>query len=138
MPPTLQVTAPHRPSWLAGLMLALIGFAVWTLFSLWPWLMSSHAPFRIREAWDTDLFWQVGVPVMLLAQLAGGVLSDGRISWQPFGMLCGFFAGVLLVHPPGGDLGMLPIAVILIGAPAYLALLAVAAVGRTFRRYFPD
>ena len=138
MPPTLQVTAPHRPSWLAGLMLALIGFAVWTLFSLWPWLMNSHAPFRIREAWDTDLFWQAGVPVMMLAQLAGVVLSDGRISWQPFGMLCGFFAGVLLVHPPGGDLGMLPIAVILIGAPAYLALLAVAAVGRTFRRYFPD
>ena len=135
MAPTLQVTAPHRPSWLPGPMLALVGFSVWTLFSLWPWLMNSHAPFRIREAWDTTLFWHVGAPVMLLAQLAGGMLSDGKISAQPFGMLCGFFAGVLLVHPAGGDLGMLPVALILIGAPAYLVLLAVAVVGRTLGKY---
>jgi hypothetical protein len=119
------------PSWLPGLLLALLGFAVWTLFSLWPWLTNAHTPFRIREAWDMPLFWQVGVPVMLLAQLVGGMLSDGRISWQPLGMLGGLLAGIMLVRPSGGDFGMLPVAMILIGVPAYAGLLAAAAVGRT-------
>ena len=82
MPPTTPIPLPLRPSWLPGLMLAFLGFAVWTVFSLWPWLMNSHAPFRIREAWDTDLFWRVGVPVMLLAQLVGGMLSD-RVGYKP-------------------------------------------------------
>ena len=133
--PAAEVTVPRQPAWLVGLMMALIGFAVWTLFSLWPWLMNSHAPFRIREAWDTTLFWHVGIPLMLLAQLAGGTLSEGKIYWQPFGMLCGFFAGVLLVHPSASGFGMLPFALIMIGAPGYLALLAVAAAGRMLGDY---
>ena len=136
--PAVQVTAPRQPAWLVGLMMALIGFAVWTLFSLWPWLMNSHAPFRIREAWDTTLFWHAGIPLMLLAQFAGGALSEGRIYWQPFGMLCGFFAGVALVHPSGDGFGMLPFALIMIGAPGCLALLAVAAAGRMLRDYAED
>ena len=119
-----------RPSWLPGVMLALVGFAVWTLFSLWPWLMNPHAPFRIREAWDIALFWLVGVPVMLLAQLVGGLLSLGRISWQPLGMLGGLFAGIMLVRPAGSDPGMLPLAVVLVGIPAYIGLLAAVAIGR--------
>ncbi|MBR1276938.1 hypothetical protein [Bradyrhizobium sp. AUGA SZCCT0283] len=135
MPPTTPIPLPLRPSWLPGLMLAFLGFAVWTVFSLWPWLMNSHAPFRIREAWDTALFWRVGVPVMLLAQLVGGMMSDGRISWQPLGLLSGFLAGIMLVRPAGGDLGMLPVAMILIGAPAYVGLLAAAAIGRTLGKH---
>ena len=135
MPPTTPIPLPLRPSWLPGLMLAFLGFAVWTVFSLWPWLMNSHAPFRIREAWDTDLFWRVGVPVMLLAQLVGGMLSDGRISRQPLGLLGGFFAGILLVRPSGGDLGMLPVVMIMIGAPAYVGLLAAAAIGRALGKH---
>jgi hypothetical protein len=70
---------------------------------------------------------------MLLAQLVGGMLSDGRISWQPLGMLGGFLAGIILVRPAGGDFGMLPIAAILIGLPAYAGLRAAAAVGRAVR-----
>ena len=135
MPPTTPIPLPLRPSWLPGLMLAFLGFAVWTVFSLWPWLMNSHAPFRIREAWDTDLFWRVGVPVMLLAQLVGGMLSDGRISRQPLGLLGGLLAAVMLVRPAGSDFGMLPVAMILIGAPAYIGLLMAAAVGRTLGKH---
>jgi hypothetical protein len=135
MPPTYRITLPLRPFWLPGLVLALLGFAVWTVFSLWPWLMNSHAPFRIREAWDTALFWRVGVPVMLLAQLVGGMLSDGKISWQPFGMLGGFLAAIMLIRPAGSDLGMLPVALILIGVPAYAGLLAAAAVGRVLGKH---
>ena len=96
-----QTVLALRPFWLLPLLLALLGFAVWTLFSLWPWLMNSDAPLRIREAWDIPLFWQVGVPVMLLAQLDGGMQSDGRISWKPLGMLGGLLAGIVLLRPSG-------------------------------------
>ena len=130
-----QTVLALRPFWLLPLLLALLGFAVWTLFSLWPWLMNSDAPLRIREAWDIPLFWQVGVPVMLLAQLVGGMLSDGRISWQPLGMLGGLLAGIVLLRPSGSDGGMLSLAMILIGVPAYVGLLAAAAVGRTIGKH---
>ncbi|WFU15888.1 hypothetical protein [Bradyrhizobium sp. CB3481] len=116
-------------------MLAFIGFAVWTLCSLWPWLTNSHAPFRIREAWDIPLFWQVGVPVMLLAQFVGGMLSEGRLFGQPLGMLGGLCAGIMLVRPVSGDAGMLPLAAILMGAPAYIGLLAAAALGRMIAKH---
>ena len=130
-----RATLARRPSWLSGLVLAFIGFAVWTLFSLWPWLTNSGAPFRIREAWDIALFWQVGVPVMLLAQLVGGMLSEGRISWQPLGMLGGLLAGIMLVRPAGSDPGMLPLAAILMGGPAYIGLLAATVTGRMIARH---
>lgn len=135
MPPAVQTTGLRPPSWLCGIVLALTGFAVWTVFSLWPWLTHSGEPFRIREAWDTGLFWRVGVPVMLLAQVGGGALAGGKIVWQPLWMVGGLFAGVVLVHPPGGDLGLLPLALILIGAPSYIALLAAAAIGRALSDY---
>ena len=124
-----------RSSCLSGLMLAFIGFAVWTLFSLWPWLTNSHAPFRIREAWDIPLFWQVGIPVMLLAQFVGGMLSEARLFWQPLGMLGGLCVGIMFVRPVSGDPGMLPLAAILMGAPAYIALLAAAALGRMIAKH---
>jgi hypothetical protein len=123
---------------LPGLLLALLGFAVWTAFSVLPGLMQSSAPFRIREAWDTALFWRLGVPLMLLAQAAGGAVAGGRIFWQPLWMLGGLFAGVVAAHPSGSDFGMLPLAVILIGMPCYLGLLAAAAVGRTVGGFLHD
>ena len=123
---------------LPGLLLALHGFAVWTAFSVLPGLMQSSAPFRIREAWDTALFWRLGVPSMLLAQAAGGAVAGDRILWQPLWMLGGLFAGVAAVHPGGSDFGMLPLTVILIGIPSYLGLLAAAAVGRTVGGFLRD
>jgi hypothetical protein len=122
--------ASSRPCWLPGLVLALVGFSVWTLFSLWPWLTGSAAPFRIREAWDTGLFWRVGVPLMLVAQAAGGALTDGKVLVQPVWMLGGLLAGVVLVHPAGSNFGLLPLTVVLVGLPSYVALLAATAVGR--------
>jgi hypothetical protein len=130
MPPAIR--------FLPGLLLALVGFAVWTAFSVLPGLMQSSAPFRIREAWDTALFWRLGVPLMLLAQAAAGAVARDRIVWQPLWMLGGLFAGLLAVHPSGNDFGMFPLAVFLIGVPSYLGLLAAAAVGRTVGKFIGD
>ncbi|QDW40716.1 hypothetical protein FFI89_028480 [Bradyrhizobium sp. KBS0727] len=129
---------PLAIRFLPGLLLVLVGFAVWTAFSVLPGLMQSSAPFRIREAWDTALFWRLGVPLMLLAQAVGGAVARNGIIWQPLWMLGGLFAGVVAVHPGGGDFGMLPLAVILIGVPSYLGLLAAAAVGRAAGKFLGD
>ena len=133
-----QPRPPHLPSWLPGPVLVLFGFAAWTLFSLLPWLVHANDPFRIREAWDTPLFWRVGVPVMLLAQAAGGALSRGRVYWQPFWMLGGLLAAVLLVHPGGSDFGLFPLTLILIGIPGYLALLAATVIGRALADFIGE
>jgi len=139
MGPAIDVSALHRPSsWLAGLLLALVGFAAWTAFSLLPGLTQPAEPFRIREAWDTALFWRVGVPLMLLAQAAAAAVIGGKLRWQPLWMLAGLFAGILLVHRSGVDLGLFPLTVILIGGPAYLGLLAAAAVGRAAGEFLAD
>ena len=129
---------PSATRFLPGLLLALVGFSVWTAFSVLPGLMQSSAPFRIREAWDTASFWRVGVPLMLLAQAAGGAVAREGIRWQPLWLLGGLFAGVVAVHPGGGDFGMLPLAVILIGVPSYLGLLAAAAVGGAVGGFLGD
>jgi hypothetical protein len=103
-----------------------------------PGLTQPAQPFRIREAWDTALFWRLGVPLMLLAQAVAAAVIGGKLRWQPLWMLAGLFAGVLLVHPAGGDFGLLPLAVILIGGPIYLVLLAVAAAGRAAGEFLAD
>ena len=90
--------------------------------------------FAIREAWDTEPFWMIGVPVLVLAQAAAGALSGGALARQPLWTLAGHFAGVLLVSKSGSDFGMLPLALVFVGLPAYLALLLAAALGRAAAR----
>jgi hypothetical protein len=138
MGPASNISALQRPSWLAGLLLAFVGFAVWTAFSLLPGLTQPTQPFRIREAWDAALFWRIGVPLMLLAQAVAGAAVSGGLRWQPLWMLGGLFAGVLLVNRSGGDLGLIPLTVILIGGPTYLVLLAAAAAGRAAGEFLVD
>lgn len=137
--PLLQAdadSASSRPRWLGPLLLVLVGFLVWALFSLWPWLTTPAAPFRVREAWDTGLFWSAGVPAMLLAQVVAGALGDGKLVAQPAPMLGGLVAGVVLVHSAGNDLGLLPLTFVFIGLPAYVALLAATGAGRIIRDAF--
>jgi hypothetical protein len=138
MRPAIHISAPQRPSWQIGLVLALVGFAVWAAFSLWPVMTQPGQPFRIREAWDTAMFWRVGVPLMLLAQAIGGAVVSGGLRWQPLWMIGGLFAGVLLVHRSGVDLGLFPLTVILIGGPSYIALVSAAAIGRAAGEYLAD
>jgi hypothetical protein len=125
---TIKSTRRWPPA-LIGLLLLVLGFAVWTLFSLLPAL--GHGPSsRVREAWDTPAFWYAGATAMLAGQLVGGVVMGGSLFRQPLWSLVGLFAGIVAVHPAGGSYDQLPLALILIGAPGYVALLAAAAAGR--------
>ena len=115
---------------LAGPALALLAFGVWAFFSVLPGLMRTGGEFRIREAWDTGAFWYFGAPLMLCAQVLAGAFARGEVWKQPLWTIGGLFAGILLVRKSGTDFGLLPLALIFVGAPSYAVLLGAAATGR--------
>jgi len=83
MPPPLPNIPSQRRFAYVGPVLAVVGFAVWTLFSLLPALTDQTAPFRVHEAWDTEPFLQIGIPLMLLVQVAAGAVDSENIFRQP-------------------------------------------------------
>lgn len=114
-----------------GGILACAGFGVWALFSLMPAL----AGYGIREGWDTSLYWIFGVPLLLtLHGLAGALTEEG--AWRlPLWAIGGHIAGMMLIHPTGTGLGLLPFAVVIIGIPMYVILFLATLTGRMIARY---
>jgi hypothetical protein len=127
--PLAADAAPRGSSFKAPHALVAAGFFVWAFFSLLPALSSRGEAFRVREAWDTGAFWTIGVPVLLIVQGVAGARDDARVFRDPLFTLGGLFAAMLLVHPAGNDLGLLPLALIFVGVPSYVGLLAAEAVG---------
>jgi hypothetical protein len=122
-------TLPGQPIFRPAHALLAVGFFVWAFFSLLPGAMERSEAFRIREAWDTGTFWMIGVPMILLAQAMAGAARDARIFVDPLFMLGGIAAGLMLVHPAGNDLALLPLTIVFIGVPGYAVLLAAQAIG---------
>jgi hypothetical protein len=117
---------------LPGPLLAIEAFAIWVFFSVLP-LMTGHA--GIREAWDTDAYWSIGVPLLVLSVAAAGYASNSGAWKLALWTLAGHFLAMLLVPGHGGDLGLLPLALVLIGIPAFGALTLAAYVGLWLRRW---
>jgi hypothetical protein len=88
----------------------------------------------LREAWDRSSYWTLGVPFVFAAQIALGVLSDEPLPRQPWPVILGHCAAMMLFIPPGTGLGLLPVAILFIGVPAYLMLLFAAMLGRAIAR----
>ena len=135
--PSAIGSAPHLPSLPVNIALVASGFAVWSVFSLLPIYTQTGAAAHVREAWDTVPFWRIGVPIILLAQAMAAAIG-GNNRYLPLWTLGGFFAGVLVVHPAGNDFGMLPLALLFVGLPSYLALLAAGAIGCWLQACLPD
>jgi hypothetical protein len=115
-----------------GTILASAGFGVWALISLMPLL----AGYGIREGWDIAPYWIVGVPLLLVLHgVAGALMTEGF--WRlPFWTIGGHIAGMMLIHPTGMGLGLLPFAVVLIGIPMYIILFLATMTGRMVGRRF--
>ena len=116
-------------SWIAALVLAAAGFAVWAAFSL-PMMTGRPA---IREAWDSDSYWTFGLPVLLALVLAAGFaarLSPAILAAFAVG---GHFLGIVLIAKPGTDLSLLPLSAAFIGVPMFIVALGVAWIGRWVR-----
>jgi hypothetical protein len=114
----------------SGLLLAIAAFAIWSLFSAMP-LFSGQT--HIREAWDTSAYWMVGIPLLVLAVAAAGYVGEDSPWKLALWTLAGHFLAMLVVSKPGTDLGLLPLALALIGLPAFGALMLVAYFGRWLR-----
>jgi hypothetical protein len=116
----------------AGIALAVAGFALWAVFALLPALAEGG---RVREAWDTELYWIAGVPLMLLALIAAGWRSQDAPWKLALWPIAGHALGMVLIQKAGTDLGLLPIAILFIGIPAFAVFTGAAAIGRGVRRW---
>jgi hypothetical protein len=113
-----------------GITLAAGGFALWAVFALLPALVAGG---RVREAWDTELYWIVGVPLMLIALVAAGWRSQEALWKLALWPIAGHALGMVLIHQAGTSLGLLPLAILFIGLPMFLLFLLAAWIGRRVR-----
>ena len=100
------------------------GFLLWAITSIFPILD------RIREGWDGLGYWQIGVPIVLVMQLGAALVSRERPSLSPLWVLAGHALAMMLIHRAGADLGLVPLALVFIGLPAYAVLFMTALMGR--------
>jgi len=115
---------------IARVVLFVAGFLLWAVTSTYP--MAD----RIREGWDDSAYWQIGVPLVLATQLAAAIFSAERPSLAPLWVLSGHALAVLLIHPPGASLGLLPLTIVFIGLPSYATLFIAAMIGRKLAGLF--
>src|SRR6476659_10148154 len=108
--------------WVARLLVAVAGFAVWTLFSLPP---LTGRP-GIREAWDSPAYWKFGIASLLLAVAAVGYFSEDAPWKLAFAALAGHLLAMVLIKPAGTDFGLLPLSLLLVGLPGLAAFAAAA------------
>lgn len=105
-----------------------VGFLLWAGFALFP------DGGGLREAWDRDLYWQAGVPLLVIVQAALAIASPERPVTQPLWALAGHLAGIFIVHEPGTGFGLLPLSLAFVGIPLYVVLLCAVLAGRAARR----
>ena len=115
---------------LARTVLFAAGFMLWALTSVTPLAVSEG----IREGWDRPIYWQIGLPLVLAVQLLMAVRSSERVAIAPLWVMFGHVAAMVFIHPAGTSLGLLPLAIVIMGLPLYAMLLAAACVGRMLRR----
>ncbi len=80
-----------------GVVLALIGLMTWTSLSIWGGLTSAEESFRLREAWDTQPYFYVGLPIMSLAVAAAAFVRPERPWRWALWLVGGHQVGVVLV-----------------------------------------
>jgi hypothetical protein len=103
---------------LAACIAAGIGFLFWLIF----------APFSPHmEAWDGPLWWFVTVPVLTITSGVLGYLTPERVWRWPLWIIAGELVAILLTS--GGNIGLLPLAVILVFLPLGIGFTIVAVIG---------
>jgi hypothetical protein len=75
-------------------------------------------------------FWIVGVPLLLMLHGLAGALTEENAWRLPFWANGGHILAMMLIHPTGAGLGLLPFAVIFIGIPMYVIFFLATMTGR--------
>ncbi len=113
-----------------GAVLAVAGFCAWAVFSLLPLLTGAG---RIKEGWDTPPYWLIGIPTLIALHVLAGALADVRSSRLPLWTISGHIVAMVLIQKSGVNLGLLPIAIVLVGVPMYGALYLATRAGQALR-----
>ena len=114
----------------AASLLAAEGFAVWAVFSTLPLLAGGAG---IREAWDTNVYWSLGLPLLMVSVAAAGALTQASPWRLAAAAVAGHFLGVVLIAKAGTGFGLLPLTVTLIGLPMFALLAGFGWAGRWLR-----
>lgn len=80
-----------------GVLVAGLGFVMWTALSVFGGLAADESAFRLREAWDTAAYFYVGIPVMALAVGIAAFIRPERAWRWPLWLVGGHQTGVLLI-----------------------------------------
>jgi hypothetical protein len=124
------VPANHVLRTSAASLLAAEGFAIWAVFSTLPFFTGRPS---IREAWDTNAYWSLGIPVLLLSLAVAGAIGKESPWRLAAAAVAGHFVGVFAIVPPGNSLGLLPLTLVLIGVPMFAVLAGFGWAGRYVR-----
>ena len=111
---------PRRPVAAAALCAA-TGFLVWAVLSF----ASGHTVddrFVVREAWDSGPYWVAGLPLVALIAAVAGFMVPRRVWRWPAWAALGQALAMALVHPPGTEPGLVPVAALFIGIPLVLLM----------------
>lgn len=114
---------------ITGLLLAAEAFAVWAVFAL-PRFTGRKA---IIEAWDSEPYWSIGIPLLLASLALAGVLSRKPVWLLALYATAGHALAVALIAKEGTGLGLLPLAAVLVGVPLFALFAAAAWLGRKLR-----
>lgn len=112
----------------ARTILVIAGFALWALTSALP------IGEGLREGWDRPVYWQIGLPLLVAAQLLVAFLSTERAVLAPLWVIIGHLVAMVVFARPGSNLGLLPLGIVFVGLPLYLLLVIAAFAGRMLRR----
>jgi len=108
------------PSPVAAALAAVAGFAGWAAFSLGG---------TVGEAWDSSTWWMVALPLLAVAVALLGYLAPERAWRWAIAAVCGQLLAMMLLRPPATDLGLLPLAVVLVLVPEGLTFGVLAIIG---------
>ena len=86
----------YRPTPLGiGLLLAGVGFLVWTGLSVWAGLGGEDDAFHLREAWTAEAYFLLGMPLMCAA-VAAAAFALPEQAWRwPLWLVAGHQAGIM-------------------------------------------
>ena len=126
-------SSDHSRSNAAAVVAAAAGFAVWAVLSFAGGRVD-HGTYFVPEAWDTPAYFSVGVPILLAGAAVAGFLSPVRVWRWALAVVAGHVVAMVLIHPPGTGLGLLPVAIVFIGLPMTLILTIAAIAGAVVSR----
>ncbi|HVY21454.1 MAG TPA: hypothetical protein VHA70_15435 [Bauldia sp.] len=104
-------------------MSAVAGYLTWAVFAL---------AVPTREAWDTDAWWYVALPILGILSAVFGYLLPVRVWRWPVAVLAGELAGLWSIPRDDASFTLFSLAVPFVLAPLVIGFVGLAMIGAVF------